>query len=201
MAQYSQNLIGMPMGGYGTQAARMSALGQMAGNQPSYSQFAEKERRKLGLAMATPRGTTFAGLPGGRSNPVRLPMENRFSLRPQPVMPSRFGRVNPIGSSVRGGVQTPKTAPVGSPRRTTYEDLQVGGNVSDDMLLSRDSAEFFRRLQQLGRSSPEGRAWAEELARRQRGLMKDRVETMQILPGDRARSSFRDTFAPPRSTL
>jgi hypothetical protein len=191
MAQYSQNLIGMPMGGYGTQATRMSALGQMAGNRPSYSQFAEKERRKLGLAMATPRGTTFAG----------LRMGNRFSPRPQPVMPNRFDRVNPIGSSVRGRVQTPKMAPVGSPRRTTYEDLQVGGNVSDDMLLNRDGAEFFRRLQQLGRSSPEGRAWAEELARRQRGLMKDRVENMQILPGDRARSRFRDTFAPPRSTL
>jgi hypothetical protein len=191
MAQYSSNLIGMPMGGYGTQATRMSALGQMAGNRPSYSQFAEKERRKLGLAMATPRNTAFAGLPAG----------SRFSRRPRPVMPSRFDRVNPIGAPVRGGVQTPKMAPMGSPRSATYEDLQVGGNVSDDMLLSRNGTEFFRRLQQLGRSSPEGRAWAEELARRQRGLMKDRMETADIRRGDDARGRFMDTFAPPRGTL
>lgn len=68
MAQYSRNLIGMPAGGYGTQATRMSALGRMAGTPgmfyaggtPAFDESSGRYRvpsQTLGGRMQPPRNT------------------------------------------------------------------------------------------------------------------------------------------------
>lgn len=107
MAQYSSNLIGIPMGGYGMQATRMSALGQMAGaprmmypgGNPDFDRRSGRIRSKpigVGGSAQQPvdRGPLFADTPENRD----------FYLGGNPDFDEGFGRIRsrgPIGGSMQ----------------------------------------------------------------------------------------------------
>lgn len=121
MAQYSRNLIGMPAGGYGTQATRMSALDRMAGTPGMFyaggnPAFDESSGRTLGGGMQPPRNTV-----GGMS-PLPQP--------PRAGTPRMFyAGGNPYFSETLGGrepeFRIERPAPIGTlPRRPP---ITVGG--------------------------------------------------------------------------
>lgn len=115
MAQYSSNLIGMPAGGYGTQATRMSALdrmvgtpgmfyaggnpafdessGQMLGDRIRYQPWNGRRPPTLGTKRPAPIGTPVPSRTlGGGMQPPRGMVGG---MRPLPQLP-RAGAGTPV---------------------------------------------------------------------------------------------------------
>lgn len=100
MAQYSSNLIGMPVGGYGAQSTRMSALGQMAGGEPRMLYPGGNPDFDMSSGRIVAPGMARPGMADRRKKLLEEDRRRKL-MGGAPIggsMPSRFDRVTPIGA-------------------------------------------------------------------------------------------------------